>query len=136
MMGDGDADSRADMRTVMQVFSNHAAIRRRVEPIPGGIRATTESDDPRVAALLQAHVSAMYRRVDQGRRFTMMSRTLPTMFANAARYRRALSLTPHGVSVTERSSDEALAKVIRAHAREVSGFVAEGMQAMMRDLMQ
>ena len=76
-----------------------------------------------------------YRRVDEGRRFTMMSRTLPAMFDSARRYRRALTLTLHGVSVVETSSDTVIAKLIRAHAIEVSGFVAEGMGSMMRDTM-
>jgi hypothetical protein len=57
------------------------------------------------------------------------------MFANATRYRRVLSLTPHGVSVVESSSDDAVAAVIRAHAREVSGFVTDGMRSMMHDMM-
>lgn len=135
MMGEGNAAAQADMRTVMDLFANHTMIRRRVEPVPGGIRAITESNDRRVAALLQAHVATMYRRVDDGRRFTMMSPTLPAMFANARRYRRVLSLTPHGVSVVESSSDDAIAAVIRAHGREVSGFVTDGMRSMMRDMM-
>jgi hypothetical protein len=135
MMDEGDVAAQADMGTVMALFANHTMIRRRVEPIPGGIRAITESDDPRVAGLLQAHVATMYRRVDDGRRFTMMSRTLPAMFANARRYRRVLSLTPHGVAVVESSSDDAVAAVIRAHAREVSGFVTDGMRSMMRNMM-
>ena len=130
MMGHGDESSRADMHTVMQLFADHSAIRRRVEPIPGGVRAVTESDDPRIAALLQSHVGAMYRRIDEGRRFTMMSRTLPAMFDSARRYHRVLSLTQHGVSVVETPSDTVIAKLIRAHAVEVSGFVADGMRSM------
>ncbi len=130
MMG-GNLDGSADMRTIMQLFRNHGAIRRRVETIEGGVRAITESDDPEVAALLQAHVSSMYRRVEEGKLFTMMSPTLPTMFANARRYRRVLALTPKGVVVTESTTDQALERTIVAHAGEISGFVARGMPAMM-----
>lgn len=57
------------------------------------------------------------------------------MFANSARYRRKLDPVPHGVVVTETSDDPVMVEVIRAHAREVSGFVLEGMPAMMRGMM-
>jgi hypothetical protein len=120
-----------DMRTVMELFAKHNAIRRTVEELPNGIRTTTESDDPRVAALLQAHVASMYKRLDERRLFSMMSRTLPVLFRNASRYRREARYVPKGVIVTEVSTDPKLVQVIRAHAREVDDFVREGMSAMM-----
>jgi hypothetical protein len=125
----------SDMRMIMSLFSSHEKVRRTVEEIPGGIRATTESDDPRVASLLQAHVGRMYQRVNQDRPLTMMSRTLPTLFRNNKRYVRQLSVTPKGVSVTETSSDPQLVAVIRAHGREVTGFVDAGMSSMMQGMM-
>ncbi len=39
-----------------------------------------------------------------------------------------------GVVVTETSADQQLVTVIQAHGREVTGFVNEGMGAMMRDM--
>lgn len=135
MGGTSDAASHGDMQTVMQLFEHHGAVKRHVVDIPGGFRAVTESDDPRITALLQAHVAAMYQRVKTGRRFTMMSPTLPVLFNNSIRYRRVLSLTPHGVLVAETSTDEKLTEVLRAHAGEVSGFVTDGMAAMMRGMM-
>src|SRR6266513_2843381 len=56
----GSATS-ADMSTYMDLFNHHSEIRRTVEQIPGGVRTTTESDDPALAAQLQTHVAAMYR---------------------------------------------------------------------------
>lgn len=137
MMGGGanDAASHHDMQMVMRLFARHDSIRRRVEIIPGGLRAVTESDDPQITTLLQAHVAAMYQRVKMGQRFTMMSSTLPTLFDNPTGYRRVLSLTPHGVLIAETSTDEKLTEVLRDHAREVSGFVSDGMRAMMRRMM-
>jgi hypothetical protein len=61
-----------------------------------------------------------------------MSSNLPALFQNASGYRRHLSLTAKGVVVTETSSDPRLANAIRGHAKEVSGFVRDGMPAMMR----
>ena len=64
-----------------------------------------------------------------------MSQTLPTLFRNASGYRRQLTPTPAGVIAEKTSDDPNLTEVIRAHAREVTGFVTEGMPAMMDGMM-
>ena len=43
---------------------------------------------------------------------------------------------PKGVAVTETADDAAKIATIRAHAREINGFVREGMPAMMRGMMR
>lgn len=128
MMGGGE------MGIIHQLFDNHNQIRRTVEEIPGGIRAVTESDNPEIAALIQEHVSRMYQRIDNGQVFPMirMSPTLPVMFRNANRYQRQLEITPKGIVVTETSQDRDMVAVIREHARDVNGFVEEGMPMMHR----
>ena len=123
------------MRTVMDLFAHHSTIQRRVEQLPNGVRTFTESDDPRIATLLQAHVASMYTRMDNGNVFAMMSRTLPTLFRNAKRYNRSFASTSRGVVVTETSGDATMVSVIRAHAEEVNGFVNQGMPAMMNGMM-
>jgi len=125
----------ADMSTYMELFNRHTEVRRTVEEIPGGVRTTTESEAPDLTAQLQAHVSIMYGHVNQKAEVKCMSDSLPTLFHNATRYRRQLSLTPKGVTVSETSDDPRLTAAIRAHAQEVSGFVREGMPAMMRRMM-
>lgn len=125
------------MRTGMKLFMRHREIRRTVTELPNGIHAVTESDDPQTAALIQAHVSEMYQRLDQNCTFPYpMSRSVPAMFAHSTAYRRKLQATPKGIAVTETSDDPAMVAVIRAHAREISGFVREGMPAMMRGMMR
>lgn len=133
MMGTGMMGSAtsADMSMYMDLFNRHRELRRTVEEIPGGVRTTTESDAPDLVAQLQAHVSSMYNHVEQGAQVTCMSDSLPTLFRSASRYRRQMVLTPKGVSVTETSIDPALTGAIRKHAQEVSGFVRDGMPAMM-----
>ena len=132
MMGSATA---ADMNMYMELFYHHKELRRTVEEIPGGVRTTTESDAPDLVAQLQAHVSSMYGHVEQQTEVTCMSNSLPTLFRNASRYRRQLVLTRSGVSVTETSSDPHLTDAIRKHAQEVSGFVRDGMPAMMGGMM-
>ena len=132
MMGGTTA---ADMSLYRELFSRHTQLRRTVEEIPDGVRTTTESDDPELVAQLQAHVTAMYQHLEQRREVTCMSSSLPTLFRSSINYHRQLTKTPGGVRVVETSSDPRLVLTIRDHAREISGFVKDGMPAMMRGMM-
>ena len=132
MMGNVSA---ADMNIYMDMFNRHTELKRTVEMIPGGVRTTTESDSPDLVTQLQAHVSDMYSHLNQDSEVTCMSQSLPTLFSHARDYQRQLTLTTKGVQVTETSSDPALTQAIRDHAQEVSGFVRDGMPAMMRGMM-
>jgi len=136
MMGGmmGSATS-ADMSTYSDLFNRHTEIKRTVEQIPGGVRTTTESDDADLTAQLQGHVSSMYMHLNQGAEVSCMSQSLPTLFHNPGAYQRQLSLTAKGVQVTETSSDPEVTRAIREHAQEVSGFVRDGMPAMMQGMM-
>jgi hypothetical protein len=142
MMGSGSMHDRMgsatqdDMNVYMDMFNHHTEITRSVQAIPNGIRTITESHNPRLTALLQAHVTRMYEHVVAGQEVRCMSSSLPTMFHNASRYRRHLTLTRKGVAVEETSSDPRLVRAIHEHAREITGFVKEGMPAMMRTMMQ
>ena len=137
--GPGDGDQMrvgpADMRSYMDMFRRHNDINRVVEEIPGGVRTTTESNSPDLTAQLQAHVSSMYARVAQGAEVMCMSQSLPTLFRNPTGYRRQLTFTPTGVIAEETTDDPQLVRAIREHAREVSGFVRDGMPAMMQSMM-
>ncbi len=64
-----------------------------------------------------------------------MSQTLPTLFRRASGYRRQFTFTAPGVIAEETAEDPVLTDTIRAHAREVTGFVEQGMPAMMRQMM-
>jgi hypothetical protein len=63
------------MSGYMDVFDRHGEIRRTVEKIPSGVRSTTGSNDPRIAARLQEHVGSMYDHVGHGH---------PTLFSDPA----------------------------------------------------
>ncbi len=64
-----------------------------------------------------------------------MSDSLPTLFRHANGYRRVVTFTPAGVIAEEASDDPAVTEAIRAHAREVTGFVRDGMPSTMRGMM-
>ncbi|MFZ1179527.1 MAG: hypothetical protein WAO15_25380 [Mycobacterium sp.] len=124
-----------DMRRYAEMFHRHSEITRTVDEMPGGVRTTTQSSSPDLVTQLQAHVSSMYARLDQGAEVMCMSDSLPTLFRHANGYRRQVTFTPTGVIAEETSDDPALTEVIRAHAREVTGFVRDGMPPMMRGMM-
>jgi hypothetical protein len=127
--------SAADMQLYMEMFARHDEIRRTVEEIPGGVRTTTESNSPELAGQLKTHVASMYSHLGEGSEVRCMSPTLPTLFRNAGGYRRELSFTPTGVIAEETADDPNLVQTIRSHAQEVSGFVRDGMPAMMQGMM-
>ena len=124
-----------DMSRYMEMFNRHQEISRVVEEIAGGVRTTTQSNSADLAAQLQVHVSSMYSRLDQGTEVTCMSQSLPTLFRRADGYRRQFTFTATGVIAEETAEDPALADAIRAHAREVTGFVQRGVPAMMQQMM-
>ncbi|MGH8745178.1 MAG: hypothetical protein ACREUK_01655, partial [Burkholderiales bacterium] len=131
-----DDNMRGPMRTGMALFMRHAQVERSVRDIPGGVRAETTSRVPETAALIQQHVSDMYQRLDENRPFPYpASPSVGAMFAHSRAYARKLEALPNGVAVIETSDDPRMVEVIRAHAREITGFVKEGMPAMMRGMM-
>ena len=124
-----------DMSTYMEMFSRHTELRRNVEDISCGVRTTTESDSPDLVAQLQGHVSTMYSHLDQRSEVMCMSQSLPTLFARASDYQRQITFTPEGIVAVETANDPDLTRAIRAHAREVTSFVVDGMPAMMKGMM-
>lgn len=123
--------SSTDMNRYMNMFMRHGELRRSVEEIPGGVRTSTESDSPELVAELRAHVSSMYSHLDQHAEVSCMSPTLPTLFRRAPDYQRNIVFTANGIVAVETATDPELTRIIREHAREVTGFVVEGMPAMM-----
>lgn len=127
--------SSADMGLYVEMFNRHTEITRTVDEIPGGIRTTTQSNSPDLAAQLQAHVSSMYAHLNEGAEVMCMSASLPTLFGHANGYHRQLTIIPTGLVVEETADDAALTRAIRAHALEVTGFVREGMPPMLRGML-
>jgi len=128
--------SQRDMSTYMEMFDHHLEIRRNVEQLTNGIRTTTVSYNPRIVGLLHEHVPSMYQHVSDGQEVRCMSDSLPTMFREAQKYKRQVALIPTGVLVVETSDDPVVLAALRRHADEVSGFVRDGMPAMMRGMMR
>jgi hypothetical protein len=134
--GAADSAFAADMGLVHELVMNNRAITRSVERLPNGIRTRTESSNPAIAGFIQAHVTSMENRLEEGSVFNLFSPTLPAIFEGYDRIRSELELTPSGVVVVQTSDDPALVAALQAHAAEVTELVEGGMAAMMRGMMQ
>jgi hypothetical protein len=130
-MGPGGGGG-GDMMGIHALFSRRDQIRRTVTQIPGGVRATTESDDPAVVAQVREHVQSMYARLKEGRPINARDPLFAAIFENADKMHVQMENTPKGITVTETSADPKVVALVRRHAEVVSLFIANGMQEMMR----
>jgi hypothetical protein len=122
----------ADMMRIHSLFANRGQIRRTVTQIPGGVRATTESDDPPVAAQLREHVQSMYTRLKDKQPINAGDPLFAAIFENADKIHLEMEDTPKGITVTETSEDPAVVRLVRRHADVVTLFLKNGMPEMMR----
>jgi len=130
-MGPGGGHG-ADMMGIHALFAQRDRIQRTVTQIPGGVRTTTESDDPGVAAQLREHVGAMYARLEEGRPINARDPLFAALFEKADEIVFETENTAKGITVTETSKDPAVVDLIRRHAEVVTKFIANGMPEMMR----
>ncbi len=129
----GDPAHAADMRLFHQLFEHRADITRQVTRREDGIDTITESKNPEVTRLLQAHVASMLARVKESRPIHQRDPLFVELFKNADRIEARHELTAGGVRVIETSKDAYVVKLLQAHADVVSAFLANGMSEMMKD---
>ncbi|MEN9783570.1 MAG: hypothetical protein RJA24_913 [Pseudomonadota bacterium] len=134
MLTQQDANSAPDMRLVMNLVHNNTGIKRTVTNLPDGIKTVTESDDPKIAQDIKAHVASMSGRLKDGKEFNIFSTTLPVIFDNAKNIKSAVQFTDRGAIVTRTSNDPKVVTALQAHASEVTELVQEGPTAFHRGL--
>jgi len=130
-MGPGGGHG-GDMMGIHALFAHRDQIQRTVTQIPGGVRTTTESDDPAVVAQLREHVQAMYARLKEGRPINARDPLFAALFENADKIHVKTENTEKGITVTETSDDPKVVDLVRRHAEVVNRFIANGMHEMMR----
>jgi len=127
-----DEAFQADMGLVHDMLTNHEGIKRSVTNLPNGIRTVTESDDPKVAQTIKAHVASMEQRLKDGRVFNLFSPTIPVLFENKDKIKTTVEATETGSVLVQTSDDPKVVTALQAHAVEVSELARDGMAAMMR----
>jgi YHS domain-containing protein len=128
-MGRG-GEQMKDMQTIHALFGDHQKISRTVKKIERGVETVTESDDPKVQALIHEHVAAMYQRLAKQQPIRQWDPLFAELFKHANKIKMELVKTPKGIKVIETSVDDYVVKLIQAHAEGVSEFVKEGMPSM------
>jgi hypothetical protein len=131
-----DSATTAQLRVIHELVMNHSRISRTVTNLPNGVTTLTESDDPRLAALIRDHVVIMEQRVRKGDDpgLPMESPALRALFRDRNKIRTGIEPTVRGIVVVQTSSDPGVATALQQHAAEVSDMAARGMPAM-RDAM-
>ncbi len=112
-----------------ELLRRHDLIRRSVENLPNGIRATTESDDPDLAALIRSHVPEMHRRLEEGFGLRHWDPAFVEIFAQSDKVRLTVTDTDRGVVIEETSDDANVVLLIQAHGTVVTSFVEAGGRA-------
>lgn len=124
--GGPPADIRADQEVFHYLLANHDKIQRTVTKTEKGVETLTESDSPEVAAKIQEHVSAMHRRVVEGRGLRFWDELFSAVFKHHKSIKMDYTKTEKGVKVVETSDDPLVIGLIQAHSDVVSLFVDSG----------
>jgi len=119
-----------DMKTIHALFDDHKKITRTVKNISNGVETVTESDDPKVKALIIEHSWAMKARLEKKQPIRQWDPLFAELFKHSDKIKMELTNTAKGVKVVETSDDAYVVKLIQAHAAGVSEFVQEGMSVM------
>lgn len=129
-MQGGSGPNMQDMNTIHALFNDHTKITRTVTNTANGATTLTESDDPKVQALLAEHVWAMKRRLEKKQPIRQWDPLFAELFKHSEKIKMEVTATPKGMKVVETSTDPYVVKLIQAHAAGVSEFAAKGMSVM------
>ena len=125
----GNHAKMADARTLVH---NHESIEREIEDIPGGVRTVTTSDDPEMVTVLQKHVADMKDILESGGMVRRWDPLFVELFEHSDEIQMEIQKLADGLEVRETSENPRVTELIRAHARKVNEFVAEGPEAAHR----
>ena len=111
---------------IHSLFDNHAKIRRDLNLTATGYTATTESDDPKVAAALQKHVKQMQDRLKSGLSVRRWDPAFAEYCDHYDEMDHQFTSTVKGVRMTVTGRNAAAIKIAQNHAKVVSAFAAHG----------
>ncbi len=125
----GDPEMREHQNTVDALLSNNTKIKRYVELLPNGIKATTESDDQATAVLIKKHVPQVYKLLQSKKNVRQNDPLFVEIFKRADKIKMTIQTTDRGVQVTETSDDPYTVQLIQEHSKVIDNFVATGWTA-------
>ncbi|TWU64578.1 DsrE/DsrF-like family protein [Crateriforma conspicua] len=123
----------ADHEVFQFLLQNHEKIKRTVKQLPNGVETLTESDTPEIADKIKEHVEWMEYRIENTNPIRMRDPLFAELFQHTDKIKMLHEDTEDGVRVIETSDDPYVAKLIKAHAKVVSGFVERGFAEAMKN---
>lgn len=127
--GAGQGSGRPEAQVIHFLIENHQSLERTVEEIPGGVRTRTVSQDPEIIDAVRIHVRQMVELIHGGGRIRNWDPLFREIFDHREAIEMEITDIEGGVEVTEISTDDQVARLIRAHAVKVEEFVARGLEA-------
>ena len=118
--------SAAEHGNIFELLSNHQSINRVVEEIPGGVKTTTTTTDPALVETLRSHVRQMRTHLEKNVPVRLWDPVFREIFAHSQEIALKYRDVDGGIEVTETSDTPQVAETIRAHAKKVDSFVADG----------
>ena len=128
-----DDRHNADREVFQFLLQNHEKINRTVKELPDGVETLTESDTPEIADKIKEHVEWMEYRIEKTHPIRMRDPLFAELFQHTDKIKMVHEDTEKGVRVIETSDDPYVVKLIQAHAKTVSGFVARGFAEAMKN---
>lgn len=120
---------KQDQALFSKLLEQHEQLERQTQKIDKGIIATTTSDNPELAKVLQDHVVGMEKRFGMGRAI----RSWDPLFAALFEYKDQITMQyeaiDKGVKATLTAEDPKLIELIHCHDLTLHGFVNEGFVA-------
>lgn len=120
----------ADMDTIHRLFGENGKIRRTVKKLANGVETTTESNDPKVTALLREHIHAMHVRLRKGEPIRAWDPLFADVFKHADKIKLEDFPTARGIRTRVTSADAGTIRLLHAHAEAVTGFIKDGAAGM------
>ena len=122
----GGPGGQGFQEAIHKLFENHKKIKRTVEMTDTGYRAVTVSEDKVIAATLKKHVKEMRERLGSG----MMIRRWDPAFAELVEHYSDIDHefkeVENGVEMIAKGKTPDAIKVVKNHAKIISGFVEKG----------
>ena len=121
---------QGDMTTLHAMFAGQDKINRTVKMLSDGAEAVTESDDEKIADMLNEHVPAMEDRVLGNKPLPPM--TFHPVFVELIKHAKDYTLTyeetDKGMKVKYQSDDPYVVMLVQEHAKLVGRFIKNGME--------
>lgn len=116
-------------KNIHELFNNHDKVTRKLEITDKGYTATTTTDDPALAKVLQTHVKQMETRLEEG---YFIRRWDPAFAEYGEHYddiQFRAELIEHGIKVIAVGKTDEAVKVAQNHAKVINQFVENGWTA-------